>query len=396
MVDIVRRARAAVRDASAVVGARPLPSAEAITRFLRSLNIWFWAIVGLPTLFAGVYYFAIASDLYSSEVKFIVRGPSKGPANTISAMLSSASATGTSEDTFAVHEYVMSRDAVRRLEREDDLRGVLGRPEGDLITRFPGLWFWRKDFEALYQTYKHFVTVESDTTSGLSTLQVKAYRPEDAQRMARALLEFSEQLINQLNERSRQDSLATFQREVETTEQQISKIQTELTAYRIKEKMLDPKSAAAGPVELLAKMNGELANSRAQLAEILKNAPNSPQIPLIRTRIGSLENLITDQRAKITGGDNSVVTALTEYERLDVQRTLAEKTLASALTSLEAARLEAQRQQLYLEVIAQPNLADYPLFPKRAISFATLVVSCLLAYGIAWLLIASVREHAAA
>jgi capsular polysaccharide transport system permease protein len=214
--------------------------------------------------------------------------------------------------------------------------------------------------------------------------------------MARALLEFSEQLVNQLNERSRQDSLATFQREVETTEQQISKIQTELTAYRIKEKMLDPKSASAGPIELLAKMNGELANSRAQLAEILKNAPNSPQIPLIRTRIGSLETLIADQRAKITGGDNSVVTALTEYERLDVQRMLAEKTLASALTSLEAARLEAQRQQLYLEVIAQPNLADYPLFPKRAISFATLVVSCLLAYGIAWLLIASVREHAAA
>ena len=51
---------------------------------------------------------------------------------------------------------------------------------------------------------------------------------------------------------------------------------------------------------------------------------------------------------------------------------------------------------IYLEVIAQPNLADYPLFPKRAISFATLVVSCLLAYGIAWLLIASVREHASA
>jgi capsular polysaccharide transport system permease protein len=290
----------------------------------------------------------------------------------------------------------MSRDAVRRLEREDDLRGVLGRPEGDLVTRFPGLWFWRKDFEALYQTYKRFVTVESDTTSGLSTLQVKAYRPEDAQRMARALLEFSEQLVNQLNERARQDSLATFQREVETTEQQIAKIQTELTAYRIKEKMLDPKSAAVGPVELLAKMNGELANSRAQLAEILKNAPNSPQIPLIRTRIGSLETLIADQRAKITGDNNSLATALTEYERLDVQRLLAEKILTSALTSLEAARLEAQRQQLYLEVIAQPNLADYPLFPKRAISFATLVVSCLLAYGIAWLLIASVREHASA
>jgi len=143
-------------------------------------------------------------------------------------------------------------------------------------------------------------------------------------------------------------------------------------------------------------MNGELANSRAQLAEILKNAPNSPQIPLIRTRIGSLEKLIADERTKITGDNNSVVTALTEYERLDVQRLLAEKTLASALTSLEQARLEAQRQQLYLETIAQPNLADYPLYPKRALSFATVVMSCLLAYGIAWLLVSGVREHASA
>src|SRR6266446_8403779 len=316
MVDVVRRARAVA--AEGVAGTRSGASTEAISRFLRSLNIWFWAIVGLPTLIAGVYFFAIASDLYSSEVKFMVRGPSRAPANTITAMLSSAAATGTSEDTFAVHEYVMSRDAVRRLEREDDLRGVLGRPEGDLITRFPGIWFWRKDFEALYQTYKRFVTVESDTSSGLSTLQVKAYRPEDAQRMARALLEFSEQLVNLLNERARQDSLATFQREVETTEQHIAKIQTELTAYRIKEKMLDPKTASVGPIELLAQMNLQLANSKGQLAGIIKNSPNSPQIPLVRTRIGSLEKLIAEERGKLSGDSDSVVSALTEYERLDV------------------------------------------------------------------------------
>ena len=90
MVDVVRRARAVARDASAVVGTRPLPSAEAISRFLRSLNIWFWAIVGLPTLIAGVYFFAIASDLYSSEVKFIVRGPPKAPVTAISAMLNNS------------------------------------------------------------------------------------------------------------------------------------------------------------------------------------------------------------------------------------------------------------------------------------------------------------------
>src|SRR5438445_11028722 len=120
MVDVVRRARAVAADA--VAGTRPSASTEAISRFLRSLNIWFWAIVGLPTLIAGVYFFAIASDLYLSEVKFTVRGPSRASTSAISALLGSAGGSGASEDAFAVHEYIMSRDAVRRLEREADLR----------------------------------------------------------------------------------------------------------------------------------------------------------------------------------------------------------------------------------------------------------------------------------
>src|ERR1700704_3191234 len=116
MVDFVRRAQAVTREAAAIAGTRPRALTEGLSRFLGSVNIWFWAIVGLPTLIAGVYFFAIASDLYSSEVKFIVRGPNKAPVTAISAMLSSAGSAVT-EDTFAVHEFVMSRDAVRRLER---------------------------------------------------------------------------------------------------------------------------------------------------------------------------------------------------------------------------------------------------------------------------------------
>src|ERR1700755_2326744 len=105
MVGLVRRADA-IRDAAVVGGARPrAPSRSA--SFFRSLNIWFWAIVGLPTLLAGVYYFAIASDLYLSEVKFLVRGPAKAPTSSLSATLSSAAASMATEDTWAVHEYLL-------------------------------------------------------------------------------------------------------------------------------------------------------------------------------------------------------------------------------------------------------------------------------------------------
>src|SRR4030081_2733680 len=129
MVDFVRRAQAVAREATAIAGTRPRGIAEAIGRYLASLNVWFWAIVGLPTLIAGVYFFAIASDLYSSEVKFIVRGPNKAPTSAISAMLSSSGAAGGSEDTYAVLDYITSRDAARRVEREVGLRALLRRPE---------------------------------------------------------------------------------------------------------------------------------------------------------------------------------------------------------------------------------------------------------------------------
>lgn len=402
MADSVRRRSAAAREAAVgVPGAIPgrRGRAGAVGRFMRSLNIWFWAIVGVPTLLAGVYYFAIASDLYLSEVKFLVRGPAKGPVGALSAILGgglgSAAGAG-SADTFAVHEFIMSRDAVRALERDNDLRTLLGRPEGDLVTRFPGIWFWRTDFEALYDRYAHFVAVEIDSTSGVSTLSVKAYRPEDALAIAEALLRDSEGLVNRLNERARQDAVGTFEREIKSEEDKIAQVQEALTRYRVEQQMLDPKSAAAGPLALLARLSAEQSAATAQLAETLVHSPQSPQIPVMRTRIATLDKLILDERGKITGAGASVAAALTEYERLDVQRQLAEKALAAAFTSLEAARLEAQRQQLYLETIAQPNLADYPLYPKRILSFATILASCLLAYAIAWLLVAGVREHAAA
>src|SRR6202007_2563257 len=121
------------RAVAADVGVRPRTGGR-IRQLFRSLNIWFWAIVGLPTLVAGVYYFAIASDLYLSEAKFIVRSPKQVQTSSIGALLQSAGLGRAVDDTAVVEDFIMSRDAVRRLEKQNNLRAVLGRPEGDFAT----------------------------------------------------------------------------------------------------------------------------------------------------------------------------------------------------------------------------------------------------------------------
>jgi hypothetical protein len=125
-------------SAGGIAGVRPR-SVGAVSRFFRSLNICFWAIVGVPTLIAGVYYYGITSDLYLSEVEFVVHGPANSEPTGIAGLLSGAGLAGGNDDAYAVQEYIMSRDAVRRLDKNDRLRSLLDPPGADVASRFPGM-----------------------------------------------------------------------------------------------------------------------------------------------------------------------------------------------------------------------------------------------------------------
>jgi capsular polysaccharide transport system permease protein len=85
---------------------------------------------------------------------------------------------------------------------------------------------------------------------------------------------------------------------------------------------------------------------------------------------------------------------LAGFEKLMLERELADKQLASATVSLETARIEAQRQQLFVSRIVAPNLAVYPLYPKKAVNVASVLIGLAIAYGIGWLLVVGMREHA--
>ncbi len=55
--------------------------------------------------------------------------------------------------------------------------------------------------------------------------------------------------------------------------------------------------------------------------------------------------------------------------------------------------MNADRQQLYLEAIVQPNLADYADYPRRASNTAIVFATMLSIYVAGALLIAGAREH---
>jgi capsular polysaccharide transport system permease protein len=354
---------------------------------------WFLLCVALPTALATLYFGFIASDIYVSESRFVVRsaGQPASP-NMFGDLLQTVGITRSQDDTFSVHDYILSRDIVAVLAENHELRDVLARPEGDFIRRFPPPWAGNS-FEELFKSYKTFIHVNYDTTTGISTLTVEAFRAEDAHDLASAILRYSEELINRMNERARSDSVEVGRREVQENEERVSSVQTALTEYRLRTNILDPEISAGALLELVGELSSELAAAETMLIQTLRASPESPQIPTLRNRIAALETQVDAERRKVIGNSDAMALQLSEYEHLLLEREFATKALASATVSLEAARMEADRKQLYLEEIIMPNNPDYPLYPRRLRVILLVAVSTLMFYGIAWLVSASVREH---
>ncbi len=66
----------------------------------------------------------------------------------------------------------------------------------------------------------------------------------------------------------------------------------------------------------------------------------------------------------------------------------------SRLAELETARVDALQKQLYLERLVQPNLPDKAMEPRRLRSTIALFIMSVVIWGVASVLVASVREHA--
>jgi capsular polysaccharide transport system permease protein len=356
-------------------------------------HIVFVLTVIAPTCIAILYYGLIASDVFISESHFLVRSPQHPmQGGFVGELLQGSGITHSQDDTYSVRDYILSRDALRELDSRLGVRNVFTSKHVDPLNRFPGLYF-DNSFERLYLYYRKHVDVDYDSTSSISTLTVRAFTPQDAQRISDLLLQMSERLVNTLNERSRQDLIRYAQEEVKVATDKATAAAVALFEYRSKHEIFAPDQQAALQLEGVAKIQEELVSTEAQLAQLQKLSPNNPQIIGLQSRAQTLRHAIGTEAAKVTSANGSFSARAPNFERLTVESDFADKQLGVALADLETARSEALRQQLYLDRLVQPSLPDKAMEPRRIRSVVTVLLVGLIAWGVASLLIAAVREH---
>lgn len=359
---------------------------------LRRIDALFVLTVLLPTLVAGLYYGLVASDVYISESRFVVRSPQRQAVTGLGALLQSTGFARSQDDTYSILDFVRSRDALSKLDEALKLRAAFSDPSIDAFNRFPG---WDRDasFEALYKHYLKHVDVTYDTASSIAVLRVRAYTAEHAYQVNALLLQMGERLVNDLNSRSRNDLLVAARQEVTDAEERAKAAAVALSSFRARGGVFDPERQGNVQLQSTARLREELLAAETQLAQVRQVSPANPQIPGLQNRVELLRRAINDETARLVGRNSGPTAQSPVFDRLSLEKQFADRQLVAALAALDTARAEAQRKLLYLERLVQPSRPDSAMEPRRLRSVFTVFVVGLVLWGVVSLTVASVREH---
>lgn len=356
------------------------------------LSPLFLLTVLLPVTISIVYYGFLASDLYVSQSKFVVRSPEKPTGTALTGLLKSAGFANAGDEIYAAKEFVASRDALKQLDINGVVRKSYGAKSISMFDRFDPFGF-DGTFENLYLYYSKKVSIEYDTASSVTMLTVRAYSPLDAQRFNENLLAMAEATVNRLNERGRADLIRFAQREVNEAQTTARSSALALSAYRNQRGVVDPEKQAVVQLQMISKLQDELIATRTELAQLHEFANRNPMVPVLNARAASLKEQMDEELGKVAGNRGSLSSSAAEYQRLLIASQFADKQMTAAMASLEDAQNEARRKQAYVERIVQPNLPDEALEPRRLRSILATIALGLIVWGVASMLFASVKEH---
>jgi capsular polysaccharide transport system permease protein len=292
---------------------------RALKKRLSRINRLFLLTVVVPTVLATLYFGLIASDVYVSESRFVVRSPDKQMGSGLGALLKGAGFSRAQDDSFTVHDYVLSRDALKEINDKLGVGKAFASSQVDLFSRFGGLDF-DLSFEALHRYYQKKVEMLQDSASSISTLTVRAYTAQDAVGINQKLLELSEALVNRMNERGRQDLIRSAALEVSNAETKAKAAGLALSAYRTAKGVVDPERQATAQLQQVAKLQDELIATKTQLAQLKAFTPQNPQIPAMQLRAKTLQREVDIETGKVTGDGRSLSNKAADYQRLALER----------------------------------------------------------------------------
>ena len=358
-------------------------------RFRRRVALY----IGLPTLLAIIYYGLIATNYYEANAAFIVQSNESNFTPSITGLIDVGPVSGTAQESYAVREFILSRELMFKLENEhgfsEHYKGRIWSPSELFDAIFTGT--------QLYDLYSRKVKVALDPADGILRLSVLARTPQDAKRFAAAIIAYSEEMVNGLSQRIIDGQLAFARSEVEDAKLSLQAARRQLVDIQLKRGELNPLETATGVYSLIGELEKQLLEAETQRSVLLSTTrADAPQVRALATKISALRRQLKDAKARLIDDKEqkgTIGAAVTDVEYAKVDLDIAQQVWTAALQRLETAAAKANQQQRYLSTVVAPSLEEDSTEPSFFMNVLLILVLSIIGFSMITLFGAAVKEH---
>jgi capsular polysaccharide transport system permease protein len=333
----------------------------------------------LPTMLVGWYFYMVATPMYATNTEFLIQKAEAQSSSSGLGGLLGGSSFATVQESITVQSYLTSREAMLRLDEEMNLRAHFSDPALDPLTRLPA----NASDEELYDTYLRHLTIGYDPTEGLIKMEVLASDPETSQNFSTALITYAEERVDQMSQRLREDQMRGARESYEEAEANMMSARQRVIELQERRGILSADREVATVFQQISNFELQLQEERLRLSELLSNPrPNSTRVEVAERNIASLETLIESLRSGLTDtdtGETSLARVQSELMVAETDLETRQQMLSQALQQMEGARIEANRQTLYLSIGVFPIAPDEAAYPR---SFENTLLAFLVFSGI--------------
>lgn len=344
----------------------------------------------IPTILAGLYYYKYATPMYATNASFqIIKADAAGAPG--GGMLSGTQ-FATTPDAIAVQTYLLSKDAMVRLDQDEGFRDHFSQPDIDVIQRLAA----DASTEEMHSLYSNVVKIGFDPTEGLVNIEVIATDPEKSVAFAEALISYAEERVDGLSQRKRENQVADARRLYEEANQERKKAQEALVELQ-QSTLLDPEAYATSLRRQVSALEEQLIAKELQLEALEDNAsPNQSRVEGVKADMERLTAAIKETEAKMTEPMENGLTLAELVSRIAIAQSdikTRDLMLQASLEQLQLAETEATSQSRYLSLANNPIIPQDPSYPK---AFENTILAFLIlsgAYMMISITVAILREQ---
>ncbi|EBA13441.1 capsule polysaccharide transporter [Roseobacter sp. CCS2] len=336
--------------------------------------------VFLPTFLIGWYFYNIATPMYATNSEIVIQQaqPQGGGPQGLATLFQGTS-MATQQDSIAVQSYLASREAMLRLNDDHGFKTHFADQNIDSIQRLEE----NATNEQAFGLYTDHVKISYDPTEGLIRMEVIAADPVKSYEFSEALIGYAEEQVDQLTGRLREDQMRGALQSYEEAEERRAEALATWLAIQEDVRQIDPQSESAARMGQINTLESEKQRLELVLQSRLNvDRPSEVQVQSLRDQIANIEALIAELRDQLVGGageEVSLAARNTELRTAEENYTFQTAMVQQALTQMETARIEANRQVRYLSQSVRPIIPDQATYPR---AFENTILAFLIFAGI--------------